>query len=379
MEPLSKRTGDPQAKDYDEACEIFKNAVSLARAGDLQAACPQIACAYLLDGRSINFCLKPPETSTEEAFVDYALLVKMVQRDPKCFGAMVIVIMLGQFLGPNPKLGQGMIAQALQCIDHLLEIIEEQPSIERQENGILGGCLKRTELLRQRSTFHMAMGNRKQAMKDLTKALKIDENCTTAREARACVWASTDLKDDSTIHNEFKRVLSEHHEDDRGNEVAYAWLAITTLRNPNLGSMEDAKGYYERCLEAKNRRDQLYGKRSKEEESPALQHLRELFEVRLRQHPEAEIFRRDLDNVERGFANVRIPQSCSVEARKRKAPKNKYACVKCGVSQETNGGKLMKCSRCNLASYCSKDCQKKVRNIIEKKWFFLQPFQTQCV
>ena len=47
-EPLSKRTGDPHAKDYDEACEIFNNAVSLARAGDLQAACPQIACAYLL-------------------------------------------------------------------------------------------------------------------------------------------------------------------------------------------------------------------------------------------------------------------------------------------------------------------------------------------
>lgn len=183
--------------------------------------------------------------------MDYALLVKMVQRDPKCFGAMVIVIMLGQFLGPNPKLGQGMIAQALKCIDNLLEIIEEQPAIERRENGILGGCLKRTELLRQRSTFHMAMGNRKQAMKDLTKALKIDENCTTAREARACVWASTGLKDDSTIHNEFKHVLSEHHKDDRGNEVAYAWLAITTLRNPNLGSMEDAKGYYERCPQGK--------------------------------------------------------------------------------------------------------------------------------
>ena len=116
-------------------------------------------------------------------------------------------------------------------------------------------------------------------------------------------------------------------------------------------------------LKAKNRRDQLYGKRSKEEESPALQHLRELFEVRLRQHPEAERFRRDLDNVEQGFANVHIPQ----EARKRKAPKNKYACVKCGVSQETNGGKLMKCSRCNLASYCSKDCQIKVRNIIGEK------------
>ena len=39
--------------------------------------------------------------------------------------------------------------------------------------------------VRSSSTFHMAMGTRKKAMKDLTKALKINEFYTMAREARA--------------------------------------------------------------------------------------------------------------------------------------------------------------------------------------------------
>ena len=38
---------------------------------------------------------------------------------------------------------------------------------------------------RSSSTFHLAMGTRKKAMKDLTKALKINEFYTMAREARA--------------------------------------------------------------------------------------------------------------------------------------------------------------------------------------------------
>ena len=54
-------TSDPEAADHDEACELFLNGLRLARGGDLAAGVPQIACAYLLDSRSINFLLQLPE------------------------------------------------------------------------------------------------------------------------------------------------------------------------------------------------------------------------------------------------------------------------------------------------------------------------------
>ena len=60
-ERLSDKTDDPEAKNYDEATEIFFNGVKLARAGDFGAASPQIACAYLLNSRSINFSMTLPQ------------------------------------------------------------------------------------------------------------------------------------------------------------------------------------------------------------------------------------------------------------------------------------------------------------------------------
>ena len=55
--PLTQKTDDPEAKNYDEATDIFLSGVKLARNGDFEAACPQIACAYILDSRSINFTM----------------------------------------------------------------------------------------------------------------------------------------------------------------------------------------------------------------------------------------------------------------------------------------------------------------------------------
>jgi hypothetical protein len=231
----------------------------------------------------------------------------------------------------------------------LYEALQENPHIESPENGILGGCLTRTALLRQRSTFHMAMGNRKKAIKDLTKALKIDPFYTEARESRACVWAAGQLKDGKTIHGEFQRIVSEHHEDNRGNEVAFGWLAITTLNDPSLGTIQDAKTFYEKCLKATMRRDELYGKRTKEELPPVLEILHRNFQ----QHPEAVNFQRDLHHITQGIQGM---GGTSVE---EKGLKNKFSCVTCGALQGSNGG-IMKCSRCRLVSYCSKDCQRAV-------------------
>jgi tetratricopeptide (TPR) repeat protein len=346
-EKFSSKTSDPEAKNYDEATALFLNGVELARRGDFGAAAPQIACAYLLDSRGVNFTVAlPPDLpkDKETKILEYELLLKLAAYDKESVSSRVLRIMTAQYLGSMPVEGQRIIANGIMCIKWLLGLIAQDPSIEKPERGILGGCLTRTNLLRLLSTLHMAMGNRKEAMKDLTKALEIDAFYSPARVARACVWAAIQLRDNKTIHKEFKRIVSEVHEDNRGNEVSYAWLAITTLEDPSLGSFDDAKRYYEKCLRATIRRDEIYGKRKKE----VLPQVLEQAHIRFQNCPGGLEFQRDLRDVIDGIGNMG-----------EQKPSKKYSCVTCGVTKGKDSTNLMKCGRCKLVSYCSRDCQQK--------------------
>lgn len=144
----------------------------------------------------------------------------------------------------------------------------------------------------------------------------------------------------------FHMAMGQLHEDNRGNGVAFGWLAITTLNDPSLGTIQDAKTYYELCLKATMRRDELYGKRTKEELPPVLDILHRNFQ----QHPEAVNFQRDLHHIIQGMGGTSVEEKGGLET--------KFSCVTCGALQGSNGG-IMKCSsRCRLVSYCSKDCQR---------------------
>ena len=66
---------------------------------------------------------------------------RLIKRDEESFAAMILMIMLAQYLGSQPKHGQTMIAQAMICIDRLYKALQENPHIESPENGVLGGCL----------------------------------------------------------------------------------------------------------------------------------------------------------------------------------------------------------------------------------------------
>jgi len=362
-EPLAGRTEDPCADAFDEAAEIFFNGVKLAGEGDLKAASAQIACAYLLDDRSINFCYKFPAPEAASVAIDLVLLYKLIQHDEQSVSSLVLKIVLGQCVGSNPEEGQTFIAHGMLSIDQLLQLIELNPDIEKREFGVLGGCLTRPVLLRMRATSHMAMGNTQKAIKDLTKALKIDDNYWKARESRASLWASMQLKDGATIHAEYKRILNEVHEDDRGNEVSYAWLALTTLQDPRLGTMAEAKLYYDKCLRSKMRRDELYGRRTKEQEPPVLEHVRQQYAQN--QQPETLRFRLELDAVQQGkrsAESVHVPETLVVMTEEpTKKSLKKYTCVKCDKAADGTGTKLMACSRCKVVSYCSRECQKSVR------------------
>lgn len=342
---LSSLTSDPEAADHDEACELFLQGLRLARSGDFEAAVPQIACAYLLDSRSVKFILKFPQNS--EAFkrnyvLDYELLGKLIEHDDTTFGSNVLRILLANQLGSNPSCGQQLIAAAMVHINELYEYIEDNPAVEAPDSHFLGGCLTRKILLRERSALYMAMGNYKCAVKDLTKALKIDENWTWARESRACIWGASKLKGYDVLHKEFKRVISESHKDHRGNEVSYAWLALSILNDHSLGSLEDAKGYYEKCKAASARRAQIYGERSQEAIPPPVKLVRQSFGDQPL----------DPEEIINCLQNLTLGSESGSESHRKKR-----GCVKCGARSNKEGGRLHQCSRCHVVHYCSRECQ----------------------
>ena len=352
-EKVSEKTDDPEAQDYDEATEIFYNGLKLARLGDLDAATPQIACAFLLNSRCINFATSLPTDlaqTQKNMILDGELLGRLAYRKPDSFACSVLTIMIGQFMGRDPLIGQTFIGAAMVVIDRCLVEIESDPSrIENPDAGILGGCLTRTNLLFKRSGFHMAMGNRKKAIKDLTKALKINECFTKARESRACLFAALKLKDDRKIHGEFKRVIQEYHKDNRGNEVAYAWLAVTILNNSSLGSIDEAKAYYDNCVKATLRRDEIYGQRSIDQFPEIVQ----VAHLRFQQHSSESL------NFQQQFSDLNASMR-DTTINDEESRKDKYVCVKCGAKRKPDGGTVMKCTRCKSISYCSRACQKAV-------------------
>jgi hypothetical protein len=71
--------------------------------------------AYLLDSRRINFSMNPLPSNLDAAkknmVLDYELMGRLIQRDEESFAAMVMVLMivLAQYLGSQPKHGQTMI------------------------------------------------------------------------------------------------------------------------------------------------------------------------------------------------------------------------------------------------------------------------------
>ena len=234
--------------------------------------------------------------------LDLVDLVAITEHNNNIYCSTVLAIMLGELFGERPENKQTVIAHALFSIDNLLETIEthRENEIENPGHGAVAGLLTCPFLLRMRSNFHGTMGNHKKAIKDLNKALKIDENYTKARQKRVNIWEAKDLKDAATIFAEYTRILNEVHEDNDNNDEIYASLAIIIMANPTLGTMDDAKMHYEKCLRAQMRRSELYGRRMKEDEPPVLHMVRDMYAER--QNPELPAFslRKELNDVRQG-------------------------------------------------------------------------------
>ena len=357
--PLKGRTTDPEALEFDEASELFLRGLKLARRGDLKAGRSQIASAFLMDERSINFCVELPDPSAADMAIDSMLFYELIEGDS--YGAMVLLIALAQYLGHTSE-GQTFLAGALRSIDNLVKLIEREPKLEapREEGGVLGGFMTRKKLLYLGSVQYIALGNHQKAIKDLTYALEIDPAFTRARDSRASLWAGLSLKDDAIVHAEYKRIINEVHEDNRRNEVAYAWLACLTLGDARLGTVQDAKGYYEKMVRAKARRDELYGYRAPYLEPPILEITTTKFAAYAAAPPETRKFREDLDVafLSGNMQDLQIPGAMQAIPRPKEDKTRLHRCLKCRKSARDIGGPLSKCGRCKEVSYCSRKCQK---------------------
>ena len=367
---VSTKTSDPEAADYDEAAELFFQGVKLARIGDLEAGCAQIATAFLLDGRSINFSVFVPQNPAIRALcVDLELLCHLSQAQTNnlhsvSYGGHVLRILVAGRLGNDPTEGQNFLASAMTSVNYLLQRVREQPHLgaHYSDGGVvLGGCMTYANLLYQRCVIYMAMGNYKKASGDLTKALECDPKHSAARSARAALWANLQLKDDKTAFYEFKRLTNEVHPDDRGLEVAYAWMAVYVLRDAKLGSLADAKVYYEKCLRASMRKTEIYGPTKREKEPPMLQMAKDQYAEVVR-NPEARQFREQLDvAVETGRPeDPSIPegfQSVPKALMKVVLPDTGSTCLKCGKMADA-GKRLSTCTQCRKVHYCSVECQR---------------------
>ena len=341
------KTNDPEAFDYDEASQTFLDGMKFARQGDYVKAIPYIGRAFLLDDRSVKFTLEPPQNlDPEEKYrvMDSDLLTNLVKHDHGKSSSGVMTIIKAILFISSPRYGQIMIAAAMKVIERLLKNIEENLEEMEGPDSILvhGACLTRTSLLIKRSMLYMALGNRKMAIKDLTKALEIDEFCTKARVNRACVWASNKLKNEKVIHSEFKRIVNESHEDDRGNEVYYAYLALTVLEDSSLGSMEDAISFFEKSMKSTKRTNEIYGERGEDR----LPSILKVVEAKFKQCPKERQKEKDfIDDIKKlNKLGIRIV-------------KDKYICIACGSREGENQKTLLVCARCKKVHYCSKECQ----------------------
>jgi hypothetical protein len=107
---------------------------------------------------------------------------------------------------------------------------------------------------------HGYAGGHNKAIKDLAKALAIDARFLAARDTRANMRAKGSLKDTeqryTTSSSElFPRLTTKTTV--VTSDAAYAWLTLMILGDPKLGTVEEAKQYYEKSMRATKRHDEL--------------------------------------------------------------------------------------------------------------------------
>jgi tetratricopeptide (TPR) repeat protein len=211
---------------------------------------------------------------------------------------------------------------------------------------ICEGQLTRAKLHFRCADLYIAMNNLKLAVKEYTAALAIDPSLTIVRAERTRWYSLTLMKNEEFRFREWKQVVEESHPDSRLLGAAYAWMTIETLKNPHVGSYEDALKFKSKMESSYARHWQLYNRKadSAGDQTQLSTRVSDQFSILT---PEDVQKRKYLDTV---------PKSQLVKVEED--PKSsKYACLNCKKPDRRDGIILSKCTGCMNAAYCSKECQ----------------------
>lgn len=341
---LHSRTSDPEAADLGEAIQLFRSGLRQARHGRIDQAVRLIACAYLLDCRSVTFLPVLPKENREEAayrILDMIILQRLIDCSGTTttttnYGSQIMMIYAAIRLGHLNTTTASRIVQALAVSDRLLAAIHADPTLETTERGVLGGCMKRTTLHRMRCSLYLIDQQNRKALQELTAALRIDPSLATVRCLRACLYASLSDTDITMAAQEFRQFVADCHADSTELPIAYAWLAkLLVASNCKLGTYEQAEVYWGKSRRAAIRYKELYGEEST---SPIETEMLHFFGA--------------------------IQAEPSFQSEEQEGPlqiiKEDPICVVCARKNNREGGRLFQCSRCKDAHYCSGDCQREV-------------------
>lgn len=347
--PLKTRTFDPEARDFDEAIEIFWSGVRCCRSGDLDQGSALLATSLLLDMRSFKFAVRLPEEAEAAMFyVDHALMERLITNPllQDSYSTAILKVFCPLVYGACHGEEQRSIAASLLAAERLIEFIQDEPSLE---NGPLGGCMKQSKLHYVRSSLFMALGNHKSAATALAAAVKLEPRNVTVRSSLACLWAGLRMKDENALFQEFSRLAEYSHPDARHMSIVYGWLAHLTFLGPSLGTYSDAVQFWAKAKDASARHEELYGTSMMDNSIMKVvqQHVSDL-EV----DPSQVEARKSWDT-----AGNRSRYDATSQ---RGSSDNHYSCVACSKRRTATGGPLLACARCKLVRYCSKECQRKV-------------------
>ena len=366
--PISAHTYDPYAYKFDLAKTTFFEGLHFARNGELLRGRFLICSAFVMDYKSVTYSVSPLpddlDSDEHKQILDHGLLWKLADPSlgpPSAYNnlcANLMHVIRCPFLGWRESnvgkavllgdVGQFAAFVALKSVDSIIQWLEEWPINETSDNPFVG-LLKRTDFLVLRSNILTTLGNHKDAVESLNKALKIDKNHLWSRFNRARLWGLFQMKKSKKIFDEFVIVKSQIREDHIWCVDVYAWITICIMWDPAIASLGDAKLTYEKCLAAEIRHSVLYPNKEAYDSNPLIiDTVKELMEDFLHSGAANEIGLHHRAIV--GFQQRQLDQNPDKRKQWR------YVCCNCSK----HGCRLFGCAKCKIVSYCSKECQSAV-------------------
>lgn len=338
---LRGRTDDPDALSFDEAVDLFREGLALARDGSLEEAAVVIAQAYLLDYDCLTVTNHLPPQDKEEAanyLLDAALVGRLLgasedaPSDSDLFVANIVIrtaLVIVSGGGTN---------ECLAYTEKLLQFFDENADLE----PILDGHCKPSKLHYMRYRLYKFLDQHENALKELEDGLALDSTNALMLVDRAAFMSSHDFVSDNTIVKEWRSITEVCHPDSFVLPIAYSRLSFHILGSPQQGTFEEGCVYLEKTKEAYRRYLELNGD---ERPKAAKVTCTEVSNA----HKVAEKVKAKED--ERKTIDLWFATSPAVA--KNAIP----GCNHCGKMQGIGGDVLSKCARCKVAYYCCKACQ----------------------